>query len=110
MRQPYAHEAVLVMAPDADLRAPGGAITVALCGAVDHEPPCPLAAHHTGAERAGGAVTVRVLFATDPAQEGAVRRRIEAALSGSWQVISSGPSPVAADEREHAARLTRSVA
>ena len=33
--------------------APGGAITVALCGSWDHEPPCPLAPHHTRAHRSG---------------------------------------------------------
>jgi hypothetical protein len=36
MREAFAHEAVLVMEPDADMRAPGAAITVALCGHWDH--------------------------------------------------------------------------
>ena len=31
------------MEPDADVRAPGAAVTVVLCGHWDHEPPCPLA-------------------------------------------------------------------
>jgi hypothetical protein len=38
MRQAFAHEAVLVMEPDADVRAPGAAVAVALCGHWDHEP------------------------------------------------------------------------
>ena len=107
MRQPFAHEAVLEMAPDADLRAPGGAITVALCGHGEHEPPCPLAAHHTRADRVGDTVVVRTLFATEPERENEVRQRIEAVLSATWTVRRSGSSPVAADERDHARRLTR---
>ena len=107
MRQPFAHEAVLEMAPDADLRAPGGAITVALCGHWEHEPPCPLAAHATRADRVDDTVVVRTLFATEPEREDEVRQRIEAALTASWTVRHSGSSPVAADERDHAQRLTR---
>jgi len=38
VRQAFAHEAVLVTEPDADVRAPGAAVTVALCGHWDHEP------------------------------------------------------------------------
>jgi hypothetical protein len=62
-RRPFAHEATLDLAPDGDERAPGGAITVALCGSWSHDPPCPLAPHHTSAERRGGQVALRVLFA-----------------------------------------------
>src|SRR5947209_12526026 len=102
MREPFAHEAVLVMAPDADVRARGAAITVALCGHWEHEPPCPLAAHHTRADRDGERVTVRTLFATEPDREAEVRRRIDAALTDGWEVSGSGPSPVVAGERDHA--------
>lgn len=41
----------LSMSPGADLAAPGAAVTVALCGHWKHEPPCPLAAHHTSTTR-----------------------------------------------------------
>ena len=37
MRDTFAHDAVLALAPGADERAPGAAITVALCGHWDHE-------------------------------------------------------------------------
>ncbi len=53
MRQAFAHEAKVGMATDGDSRAPGAAITVALCGRWDHEPPCPLSPHHTQADRIG---------------------------------------------------------
>jgi hypothetical protein len=118
-REVFAHDAVLDMAVDDDERSPGGAITVALCGSWSHEPPCPLAPHHTRAHRSGTEVTLRVLFAADPANERQVRELVEAALArgwgedpdgvrSDWRLVNSGPSPVRPDEQEHAARLTRS--
>lgn len=103
MRASFAHDAVLDMDPAADLAAPGGAVTLALCGAFEHPPPCPVAPHHTRAERIGDEaagsqmsnlsggggdtqgtlpVAVRVLFAAEPAAEVAVRARIDEALAG----------------------------
>jgi hypothetical protein len=118
MRHAFAHEAVLVMQEDADLRAPGAAITAALCGHWDHQPPCPFAAHHTRAERVGDQVRLRTLFASEPDTEDVVRQRINDALSGGqllgpdavitrWQLNSSRASEVTADEASHAERLTR---
>jgi len=109
MRQAYAHDAVLTMPPGADGRAPGGAITTALCGHWDHEPPCPLAPHHTAVARNGEQVRLRILFATEPHRAGKVRERIDAALAaGNWELVSSGCAPVAPEERDHARRLLRS--
>ena len=117
VRQVFAHVAVVVMEPDDDFRAPGGAITVALCGAWEHEPPCPLAPHHTAAERDGDVVRLRVLFAAESAEEREVRRRIAEALASGglvtpggdvarWQVISHGPADtVRPDEAELGRRL-----
>jgi hypothetical protein len=118
-RQTFAHDAVLDMDRDGDERAPGGAITLALCRSWSHDPPCPLAPHHTRAHRSGGEVTLRVLFAATPADEAHVRSLIDEALErgwgedpdgvrATWQLLSSGPSPVQPDEEEHAARLARS--
>ena len=116
MRLAYAHEAVLVMAAGSDDRAPGGAITVALCGALDHEPPCPLAAHHTATERHGDELHLRILFAAPPDRCGEIRGRIDAALragsfaapdgrTSAWQTVRTGCTTVADDERSHARRL-----
>jgi hypothetical protein len=121
VRQAFVHDAVVTMAPGGDLRAPGAAITVALCGHWEHEPPCPLAPHHTDARRsedhgAGDQVQLRVLFAAEPAAEAEVRSRIEAALAGSgltgpdgvatcWQLRSARPGLLRADEAAHAERL-----
>jgi hypothetical protein len=84
MRKAFVHEALLVMEPGADERAPGAAVTVALCGHWEHEPPCPLASHHVQADAAEGELRIRVLFACEPEAEGEARRRIDRALSGRW--------------------------
>src|ERR1700755_1349274 len=112
MRQSYAHDAVLEMAPDADVRAPGAAVTVALCGHWDHKPPCPLAPHHTRSERVDDRVAVRILFATEPDREALVRERIDEALASgrldgpdgttTWHLASSHGGTVSDDERDHA--------
>ncbi len=119
MREAYAHDAVLVLEDDGDENAPGGAITVALCGSWTHEPPCPLAPHHTRTHRHGTEVTLRLLFAADPADEPRVRRLVEEALARgwgdtpegtrtTWRLVESGPAPVDVTEEEHARRLLRS--
>jgi len=107
MRHAYAHHAVLELAPDADPAAPGGAITTELCGQWEHPPPCPLAPHHTAAERQGPQVHLRILFATEPEHEAEVRTRIGRALAA-WQVRRSAAGAVRPDERAHAGRLVAS--
>lgn len=119
MRQAFAHEAVVRLDGEGDPRALGAVITVGLCGSWDHEPPCPLAPHHTGVQRAGPDLRLRVLFAAEPADEATVRQRIDAALAAStlvgpegrtsrWQVERTGPSVVRLDEARHVERLVRS--
>ncbi|HEV7861563.1 MAG TPA: hypothetical protein VGR20_02645 [Acidimicrobiia bacterium] len=115
----FAHDAVVAMPPEDDIGAPGAAITVALCGHWEHEPPCPLAAHHTGAERDGDTVRLRVLFAAAPDDEPEVRRRINDALSRAelqapdgaiarWRLVSTRAGAVHPDEADHARRLAES--
>lgn len=117
MRETFAHQAILSMQPDGDLRVPGAAITEELCGHWEHEPPCPVAPHHTTADRVGDAVHLRTLFATEPEREGEVRVIIDRALSMGqldhptgagtrWRLRSSQSSPVTAEERDHAERLS----
>ena len=112
----HAAEAELELEPGADRRAPGGAVTVALCGGWDHEPPCPLAPHLTTVAGPDSALVVRTLFAAAPADEREVRTRIEAALAGGgvtgpdgvrsrWRVLRSGSSPTRPDERATVERL-----
>ena len=113
MPHAFAHDAILTMEADADLRAPGGAVTAALCGHWDHQPPCPLAPHHSRADRVGSEVHLRILFVADQAEEPTVRQRIESALGSGqlpgpggvvtrWQLRSSRRSDLHADEMDHA--------
>ena len=119
-RTAYAHDAIVILDPGGDSRALGGAITVALCGHWDHEPPCPLAPHHTDASSAGDdTLRLRVLFAADPSDEERVRSLIGQALSSGrltgpdgrvtrWMVKSSDAGSVRPDEADLAARLAAS--
>lgn len=119
MRQAFAHDAELAMPDTTDDGAPGAAITVALCGHWEHPPPCPLAPHHTRADRDGEAVSIRVLFAAEPDRADEVHRRIEQALrtgafdrpdglTTSWQLRHSEPAVVSEAEQAHAQRLISS--
>ncbi|MCO1655291.1 hypothetical protein [Pseudonocardia humida] len=119
MRRAYAHRAAVELDPAGDDRAPGAAVTAELCGHWEHEPPCPVAAHHTRAERRGDVVDLRVLFAAEPEREAEVRTRIELALRAGaltgpggattrWRLREVGPAVVADAEADHAERLTRS--
>jgi hypothetical protein len=119
-RATFAHTAVLAMDADADERAPGAAITVALCGHWDHPPPCPLASHHTSATRDGDELHLRILFAAAAADEIEVRERIGTALGAGvltggpdgaetcWRLLDSRAGTVRREEAGHAARLAAS--
>jgi hypothetical protein len=109
------HEAELELVPGADDRAPGGAVTVALCGHWDHEGQCRWP-HHTAVEhRSTSRVTVRTIFAGEPDEEQLVRDRIVTAIragrlngpSGltTWTVIGEAPSALRSDEQQLAAQL-----
>jgi hypothetical protein len=69
--------------------------------------------------RAGGELTLRLLFAAEPDDVPRVREVVEEVLSrgwgdspeGSrttWDLVESGPSPVRSEEEAHAQRLVRS--
>jgi hypothetical protein len=108
VRQSYAHEVELSGAGLDEEGAPGGAVTDELCGSLDHEPPCPLAAHFTSVVRRDEGLDVRVLFACEPADEPAVRSRIDSALGRSWDVVRSAAAEVRDEEAGHAGRLATS--
>jgi hypothetical protein len=119
VRHAFVHEAILSMSAADDERAPGAAITIALCGRLDHAPPCPLAPHHTAAEREGDRIRLRILFAAEPAREAEVRGRVGEALAlgrlagpdgkvTRWRLASDGPGSVHPSEVDHAGRLLAS--
>jgi hypothetical protein len=72
-RKAFAHNAIVAMQDNDNPDALGGAITKALCGGWNHQPPCPLAPHYVTNVAAGENVTLRVVFATEPANEQRVR-------------------------------------
>ena|SRR5581483_946800 len=115
-RQAFAHDAVVVMQPGGNPNALGGAITIALCGHWDHQPPCPLAPHHVATHPDDETVTLRILFATEPANERRVRSLIGDALGTgqlagrdgrltTWRLRSAAPGNVRPEEEDHAAGL-----
>jgi hypothetical protein len=115
-RQTYAHDAVVRLHPGGSPNAPGGAITVALCGHWDHEPPCRLAPHYVAVRVDGETVTLRILFAAEPHDEQRVRSLINEALATgaltgpdgeltTWQLKTAAASDVRPEEENHAAGL-----
>ncbi|MGH3390136.1 MAG: hypothetical protein ACRDOO_14805 [Actinomadura sp.] len=117
MRTGFVHAAELELDAGADERAPGGAVTVALCGHWEHEGPCRWP-HHTAVEtRSGSTIRLRTVFVADPGDEQPVRTLIMAALSaggldtemgaGRWRVVSQGPADLDPAETGLAERLAR---
>jgi hypothetical protein len=117
MKQVHVQVAEVRLDQGTDTRALGGAVTLALCGAWEQEPPCPVAAHHTAvSEGDDGRLHVRVVFACEPEAEGHVRDLINEALGhGSlatpdgelvrWRLTGYGAGDLRDDEDALAERL-----
>jgi hypothetical protein len=87
----YVHEATVELADGADPRALGGAVTVALCGTWDHEPPCRWP-HHTDITPAavGDRHVVRTSFTAGRGEASVVRQKIGAAFESGQQAGPDG--------------------
>jgi hypothetical protein len=96
-------EASLALDPACDPRAPGGAVTVELCGRWDHDGPCRWP-HNSALDDTG---TFRTLFVASSSEAPTVASRIEHALRAGphWQVTRFTERAVSEDERELASRL-----
>ena len=70
-----------MLEPGANPAAPGGAVTLALCGSWDHAGPCRWP-HETSAEWNERRGRLRVTFTADADEEKRVRALIERALAG----------------------------
>jgi hypothetical protein len=75
----FTHVATVDVVEGADPRALGAAITAALCGYWDHEPPCRWP-HHTDVASVGSDLVVTTVFTVEPQEEADVRRMILEAL------------------------------
>jgi hypothetical protein len=96
-------EILLAVDPACDRRAPGGAVTVELCGHWDHEGPCRWP-HNSALNDTG---TFRTVFVADPREAPTIAHRIEHALRSStdWDVTHVTERAVNDHERELAANL-----
>jgi hypothetical protein len=115
MRQAFVHEAELELGSDADDRAPGGAVTMMLCGHWEHEGACNWPHHTSIQHKSPSRVIVRTVFASASDEELFVRDRIAAALntghldapSGptTWTLVRDRPAALLAEEQLLAATL-----
>ena len=102
----HVHHADIAFDADADTRAPGGAVTVALCGSWDHEGSCRWP-HHTAVDSTTTPSTVRVVYVVDDDELDHVRALIDAALTtgDGWRVLATRPDRLTADETTQVHRL-----
>jgi hypothetical protein len=115
VRSGFVHEALIELVPDADERAPGAAVTVALCGHWEHEGTCRWPHHSSVDAREGQSVRLRVVFACAADDEPAVRQLIGTALeqgrlavetgASRWAVTAQGASGLRPAETALAGRL-----
>jgi hypothetical protein len=117
VRDAFAVEALIRLEPGGDARAPGGAVTLAICGAFAHPGPCPLAPHRTTAEERGDDVALRVVAACDADRREEVIRLVTGALAAGsvvdpdgvvqrWRLLRSGGAcDLTEAERVYADRL-----
>ncbi|MGH2690392.1 MAG: hypothetical protein ACRDKW_16530 [Actinomycetota bacterium] len=107
-RTAFVHAARLELAEGADPRAPGGAVTLALCGAWEHPPACRWP-HQNALDDALTPTAFRTVFVAPPDDEARVRALIvEALRSGEgWRLVGEEPAALADAERALADRLLR---
>ena len=109
-RSPHVHEAVLHLGPDIDPRSVGAAVTIELCGAVDHEGPCRWPNNHDIDLAPGRTQSVfRTLFVAPEPDVEEIHERISSALrAGSeWSVVSERRRPLTTEEESGAVKLAR---
>jgi len=106
----FVHEARLSLRPGVDPREPGGVVTIALCGAIEHEGSCRWP-HNSAIDTSQTPARFRTVFVCSAGNAVQVRERIEHALRAQtgWTVASSGPRGMNPSERDLASRLARAI-
>jgi hypothetical protein len=103
------YEAELTLAPGADPRAPGGAVTRALCGHWHHEGPCRWP-HNSEILTDAPRARFRTVFVCGDDEVDAVQAAIDGAVRSAedWAMIASTRRDPVGDEVALGERLTRS--
>jgi hypothetical protein len=106
----FAVEAELELRPGTDTRAPGGAVTVALCGHWDHEGRCRWP-HNSRIDTSATPARLRTVVAADDDTVDEVVARIGGALRGDsrWSVRECGTGSIKAWERSLARDLIQDL-
>jgi hypothetical protein len=107
-RKAFVHAAELVLDEGVEPTAPGAAVTIGLCGQIDHEGPCRWPNNHDIDDSVAPA-RFRTVVVCEPVDEPEIRSRIEDALRGSagWRVTSMGSRTLTPDEQVLGTRLAR---
>ena len=102
-------EAELDLAPGTDPRAPGGAVTIGLCGGWDHEGPCRWP-HNSRVDTSVNPAVLHVVVATDDEDMGEILTRVETGLDRDerWSLLRCAIRCLRADEQDLGERLVRS--
>jgi len=105
-RRGHVLHAEVAFGSGADPRAPGGAVTVALCGSWEHDGSCRWP-HHTAVDSAATPSHVRVVYVVDDDDRDQVRRTIESALASGdgWETVAVREGTLTAEESALAERL-----
>lgn len=103
---PFVLEVAMVLPPGVDRRAPGGAVTVALCGHWEHDGACRWP-HFSDVEDQDATTRLRTVAVAPESEHAEVVRRVEDELRADprWDVRSISVREVRDDEVELARRL-----
>jgi hypothetical protein len=106
----FAVEAQLELRPGTDTRAPGGEVTVALCGHWDHDGPCRWP-HNSSIDTSATPARLRTVVAADDDTVDEVVSRIEAALRRDtrWSLRECQTDGIKASERSLARDLVQDL-
>ena len=104
--EPFAIDVELALRPGTDERAPGGEVTVALCGHWEHEGACRWP--HNSAFAAPS--HLRTVVSADAADRAEIISRVEQQLRADerWAVVGFATGEIAAGEQALADRLAQS--
>ncbi len=109
VREAFAIDVALTLDAGADSRAPGGEVSVALCGHWEHEGACRWP-HNSRIDCDADLAHLRTVVIAPDEDRAEVVRRVQEQLRNDerWSVVQFATAPIADDERELAARLARS--